>query len=214
MSTALKTGDSKLALREVSKLSINRILDMREAWNDAAFELKSARNSLKFLEENKDVQERKKSIKQVTAYIRECESKLARLPKLPMLGMLQKENEEGLLDTLQLLVINVVKFHHTTEKMAPEEIFECAFRIANEFKGLTLEDVALCFYQAQNGAYGEVYNRIDGGVLMNWLHDYQDRLQSLGMERELQRHIQGKGETYRRGSDYRIVEPRKLRDWL
>lgn len=202
----------------MAQLSINKILDMREQWNDAAFELNSARNSLKFFKTEPPrlgkKLERRKAITYTKAYIQECERKLAELPKLPMLVMLQKEDEESLLDSLQLLVINVVKFHHTTEKMAPEEVFECAFRIANQFKGLTLEDIALCFYQAQNGAFGEVYNRIDGGVLINWLHKYQDRMQALGMERELQRHIQGKGETYRRGSDYRVVEPRKLKDWL
>ena len=214
MRLALRAKDDKLALREVAQLSITKILDMREAWNDAVFELNSARNSLKFLQDNADVQDRQQSMKQVNKYIKECEAILAATPKLPMLTMLQNENEDDLLDTLQLMIINVVKNHFTSERMNEPQIFECAFRLMSEFRGLTLEDVALCFYQAQNGAFGDVYNRIDTGVIINWLHRYEDRMQALGMERELQRHIQGKGETYRRGSEYRIVEPRKLRDLM
>lgn len=227
MRFALENGDSKLALREVSKLTIKKILNAREAYNDAVYALREAERSVKFLNSRaylvrnlkyriteEGAREHRRMVEQATAHLEQCRARLAETPRLPMLSMLQKENEEKLLDALQLIIIQLVKNNFTTERMNPDQIYDCALRIMTEFKGLTLEDVALCLNMAQNGAYGTIYNRIDTGVILDWLRKYQDKMQALGMDRELQKHVQGKAGSWRDIKEYRILEPRRLRDMM
>jgi len=214
LSRALKTSDTRLALQKLNGLTIGKVLDAREKWFDVKRELDSKRKWVKELEEEiqkpKEMKSElnKKDIKALMKSVREdvdrLELKLSKTVYLPMLAELRRQNEEELLDILQLLIIEVVKFYHTSEKMSDPQIFETSFLIANTFAGLTLEDVALCFHKAKAGDFGTVYNRIDGPVILDWLHKYQDKMQAVGMERELQRHLQSKGSTWKHGADYRI----------
>jgi hypothetical protein len=218
LSKALKQNDSKLALSKLSGLTITKILDVREEFNDVEFDYSQAKRELFFLEETepskkntwKDVKlepaEKEKLITALKERISNLEIELSKTAYLPMLIELRRENEEELLDTLQLMILEIVKFHKTTELMTPAQIFETAFMVMDTFKGLTLEDVALCFYQAKRGQFGEIYNRIDGAVILNWLHGYQDRMRAVGMERELQRHLQSKGTMYKEGGQYRVSD--------
>jgi predicted GIY-YIG superfamily endonuclease len=218
LSLALKQNDNLTALKKLSGLTIKKILLVREQWNDLQFEYEQAQREIFFLTEEtpsekntwKDVQltptEKAKIIESLNARVEQLEKRISETIYLPMLIDLRRENEEELLDTLKLMVADVVRFHKTTDKIDASQATETAFMIMDTFKGLTIEDVALCFYSAKSGKFGEVYNRIDGPVIMNWLHAYQDKLRAVGMEQELKRHIQSKGTTYKEGADYRILE--------
>lgn len=143
----------------------------------------------------------KAHIKIVKEEIEQLEVKLSKTVYLPMIAELRRQNEEELIDTLQLLIIEVAEFYHTSERMTKNQVFETAYLILNQFAGLTIEDVALALHKAKGGEYGIVYNRIDGAVILDWLHKYKDRMQSIGMEREHRKHVQGKGNTYREVRD-------------
>lgn len=218
MRTALKLNDSKLALQKLSGLTITKILETRDIWFDIEFERNQAVREVSWLEEAipseknpwKDspmTPEQKSNV--IAAFIEKIDRltvELSQTVYLPMLLELRRENEEELTDTLQLMVIDVVKWHKTSEVMTTEQIFQTAWMIMDTFRGLTLEDIALCFYQAKNAKFGEVYNRVDGSVIINWLHAYKDKMQAIGMEQELTKHLQSKGTMYKEGGQYRISE--------
>ena len=213
MSRALRTSDTKLALQKLNGLTIARILDAREAWFDVARELHSKKklaDEIAALPKQEKKMWDKKLIKAVQEDVTRLQAQLAKTVYLPMLCELRRQNEEELLDTLQIMIIDVVKFYHTTEKMSEPQIFETAFLVMNTFGGLTLEDVALALHKAKAGEYGTVYNRIDGPVILDWLHKYQDKMQATGMERELQRHVQSKGSVYKDGATYRVNGIKKV----
>lgn len=214
LSLALKRNDNKLALQKLSVISMSKILDAREQWFNVQQDLISKKRQLDELENDKKRKGRKELIKHFTEDVEKLETKLSKTMYLPMLIELSRHNEEELLDTLQLMVLDVVKYYHTTEKMTEPQIYETAFRIVDAFKGLTLEDVALCFHQAKSGLYGGVYNRIDGAVLLDWLHKYQDKMQAAGIQREMSRHLQGKGSTYKNGGEYRISDIRNINHYF
>lgn len=221
LSRALRTSDTKLALQKLNGLTINKILDAREVWHDVARELHS---KLKWHAELTSGEEivvagkkiTKKDLKEITKAVQgdidKLQVKLSKTVYLPMLCELRRQNEDELIDLITLLIIDVVKFYHTTEKMSEAQIFETAFLVINTFPGLTLEDVALAVHKAKSGEYGTIYNRVDGQVILNWLHKYQDRMQATGMERELQRHVQGKGSTWKNDSGYRISAIQEQKD--
>jgi len=43
-----------------------------------------------------------------------------------------------------------------------------------EFYWLKPEDFKLCFNNAKTGKYGQLYNRLDGSVIFEWLNNYQN----------------------------------------
>jgi hypothetical protein len=211
---ALSQDDKVTALKKVSGLTVGKIIEARETWFSIEQDLKSRREMLKEVEKDKKRENRKALIKAFKADIEAIETKLSKTVYLPLLIELRRDNEAELTDTLQLMIIDVVKFYHTSEKMDQAQIYETAFRISDTFKGLTLEDVALCFYRAKAGEYGTVFNRIDGAVIMDWLHKYQDKMQAIGMEKQLQLHLQSKGSTYKDGGEYRVSDIQKINEYF
>lgn len=213
----MKANNKVLALQKLSGLTIRKVIQTREHWFDVSSELNSKRNWLNDLENPKEEdpimkeggkpatkKEIASMIKSVKQEVEKLELKLSKTVYLPMIIELRKENEQSLLATLQLMVINVIEFYHTTEVMNADQIHETAFLIMSNFPGLTLEDIALAFHMIKSGELGGIYNRVDGPFFLEKLHKYQDRMQSVGMELQLQRHVQGKGSTWKSDAGYRI----------
>ncbi len=49
----------------------------------------------------------------------------------------------------------------------------------------SLEDIQLCLDRGANGLYGEIYNRLDGSVIMGWFRKYEaERMQAIAYKRE------------------------------
>lgn len=86
------------------------------------------------------------------------------------------------------LIINVRGFFNVGGNISDSQIDELAAMVAEANKGLTLEDIAVCFHRAKKGEFGEAY-RIDGQVIMVWLKKYreerQHRLESKAQARYL-----------------------------
>lgn len=56
--------------------------------------------------------------------------------------------------------------------MSDVQIAVTADLIIEEYPYLKTDDLKLCFKNAKKLRYGEVYNRIDGSVVMRWLMEY------------------------------------------
>lgn len=188
-------------------------MDARDERNDLEFRLASLRRSYKFFK-NTMVPDRISAMKKIKAEANQVKTALETIPEYPYLLQLRTQDEDELIRVLKLMIIGVVKFFHTTDVMNGDQIEESAILIAYQFAGFTLEDVALCFHQAQRGFYGKVYNRVDGAVLMEWLHDYEGRLQAMGMERNRRIHNNEKSGINKNGHDYRIIQPRRLKELM
>jgi hypothetical protein len=210
-------------MASLSTLSIGKIMETREKWFDIQRELES---KSKFLTEiqaskrrafkgpNNTWVTRASLIEVVSKDVDRLTEKLSKTVYLPMLGELMKTEEEDILKTLQLMIIELIKYFHTTEKMKEGQIYEAAFFIANQYAGLTLEDVALAFYQAKGGEFGTVFNRVDGPVVMDWLKKYQVKVRKLGSDTEAKRHINGKGSTYKDKEGYRVKDLRPINEFI
>lgn len=144
----------------------------------------------------------------------ELVAQLAVTPQILTLYELRKDQEEPTLKKLKLLVTNLALYFHTTQVVSKSMIEEIATRILYRFAGLSIEDVALCFHKVQNGDYGDVFNRLDGGVVMKWLQKYEAELQRIGMERDRRLHNQDKTGITKNGHDYRLVTPARIKNLM
>ena len=89
------------------------------------------------------------------------------------LSKLAKENgDEKLTDLISLHIIEVLEWFNVKNSMSDNQILDAAFMLYNEFKHYNMYDIGVCFKQGKTGKYGKVYDRIDGGVLFEWLRLY------------------------------------------
>ncbi len=195
-------------------------MDARELRIDLEEQLVQMRKSWLFFKKNKGVKDRIKHMATLKKIGIELKSKLEEVPAIYTLFEYRnlpasetgESREQELLDTLSLLIVGVVEYHHTSEMMSVPMVKEVALRIVYQFGGLTIEDIGLCFHQIKNGQRGKVYNRIDAAVIMQWLHDYQAELQEIGTERNARLHNQSKTGVWKDGHEHRIIQPKRLKD--
>jgi len=69
-------------------------------------------------------------------------------------------------------LINLQDFFNVTVKMSPGQISETAEIVLEKFYFMRLDEIKLCFRRAKAGDYGELYNRLDGSVIIGWLKQY------------------------------------------
>lgn len=194
-------------------MSIYKILDAREHYDEMAFQLQQMRKSYNWFKSTKGVDGRIQHMKTLKKIGQELKMQLAEMPKLYTLYELRKEQEEPTVKTLKLMIIGVVEYFQTSQILSTGLIEEVSLRIMHRFGGLTIEDVALCFHRVKNGDYGDVYNRVDGGAIMKWLQSYEDEVQQIGIERNRRIHNQDKSGA-KSGQEYRLVQPVRLKSLM
>jgi hypothetical protein len=170
-------------------------LDFMEAEHDRiSDELQELNNSMNFLLHDFDGsdKERARLLEQVEKKISTVESCLVHVERFPKMGELYRQDDQELEDMLLILLNDLRLFFAVDNMISTEGLKGLVPIIVHEYKGLSLEDVALCFMQAKKGYYGEVYNRLDGQVILGWLRKYDQEKRSRHLERMYSTHIQHK----------------------
>lgn len=92
--------------------------------------------------------------------------------------LLQKFKEaEGETKTRALMVIiisDLVEFFNVGKRMNDIQVAQTADLVIDNYSWFNIEDFKLCFNYAKSGKFGNLYDRIDGQVIMNWLAMYDD----------------------------------------
>lgn len=77
-----------------------------------------------------------------------------------------------------LAICDLIDFFNVGQPMNDRQIAQTADLVLDKFWMLKLEDLRVCFDRAKSGKYGQVYNRIDGQVIMTWMDTYlEERLE-------------------------------------
>ncbi len=71
-----------------------------------------------------------------------------------------------------LLLKEVLDFFNTTQTMSDTQVAVTSDLIIEEYPYFQVDDLKLAFRNAMKGHYGEVYNRLDGSVILGWLKKY------------------------------------------
>ena len=126
------------------------------------------------------------------AEIELCEAYLKRFPFVPTMGLLASEDYPKLEIGIKILINDLRYFFAIDNMISDNGIDALAPMLIYEFTNLTIEDVAICFAEAKKGYYDKIYNRIDGQIIMKWLHTYNaEKLQRL-KERNYAQHSHSK----------------------
>jgi hypothetical protein len=70
------------------------------------------------------------------------------------------------------IVNDLVNFFNVGKTMDANQIQQTVELIREEYPHLTIEDFKLCFTNAKKGLYGQLYDRIDGQIILGWLERY------------------------------------------
>ena len=71
-------------------------------------------------------------------------------------------------------IVNLRMFFNVGRAMTDAQTFETAMLIVDTFPCLNMADINLVFKKAKSGYFGQIYDRIDGNVIMGWFHRYFD----------------------------------------
>lgn len=95
------------------------------------------------------------------------------LSKEPSVGAIFKSKGQTVARAVvSYLITEALEFFSVKETMSDTQIAFTADLILEEYPYFQVDDLKLCFRNAMKLKYGEVYNRIDGQVIMKWLKIY------------------------------------------
>jgi len=69
-------------------------------------------------------------------------------------------------------IVNLREFVNVGKRMTDNQTFETAMIILQDYKCLTIADINLIFKRAKSGYYGNLYDRLDGQIILGWFRKY------------------------------------------
>lgn len=67
------------------------------------------------------------------------------------------------------------EYFNTTVPFTESQAVQTASLFIDQYGAESLEDILICLKNAKAGAYGTLYNRIDGQVIFGWFQQYLDK---------------------------------------
>lgn len=91
----------------------------------------------------------------------------------PQLSKLKKEAGELVVKTVLIEALSdLVMFFNVGKTMNAPQIIQTVELILQQYWYLRLSEFKYCFNKAKVGAYGKLYDRIDGAVIFEWIEMY------------------------------------------
>lgn len=92
---------------------------------------------------------------------------------LPTLGAIKRSYGETFTQAyIETWIVNICEFVNIGKNMNPNQIFETALMIIDLYPYYTLSDINLVFKKAKIGEFGQIYDRIDGQIILLWFSTY------------------------------------------
>ena len=96
------------------------------------------------------------------------------------------DNEEMTIDIVKLMLIQLQDFYNCKSKMTDAQLTESAYLICGEYRHFNYYDIGMCLKLAKTRE--KVYDRVDGGMVLNWLKQFDiDRNNLIMIERQNQK---------------------------
>lgn len=92
---------------------------------------------------------------------------------LPTVGSLKRVyGEEFTQAYIETWIVNICEFVNIGKNMTPSQIYETALMIMDLYPYYKLSDINLVFKNAKIGVYGQIYDRLDGQIILSWFAKY------------------------------------------
>lgn len=113
--------------------------------------------------------------------------------KLPSIALMQKKyGNTKVMETVAEMVVGTIEFFNVPKLSAMQVKMTTKFicgKGEDEYDYLNFADINLCFENAMRGKYGQLYNRIDGQIILMWLDKYAWERATLIEEKSYQKHM-------------------------
>ena len=87
----------------------------------------------------------------------------------PSIGFVKnKMSEQLILTIIKLHIVDLSDFLNLTRPMKDSQVDQTAEMIIDEFPLMKIADVIYLFKQAKNGAFGNIYEGLDGLKILSW----------------------------------------------
>lgn len=120
-----------------------------------------------------------------------------KLDTTPSITKLCQINEEITREEIALLLIETNKFFSVKNGLNEDIVYDIVDLIISEYKNMTMYDIGLCFKMAKIGRFGKVYERLDGGVIMDWIYQYAKQRDKEIIRNAEDEHSRTKADNYR-----------------
>ena len=124
------------------------------------------------------------------------------LETTPSLGKLLSINEQITRDEISLLLVETNKFFSVKNGLNEDIVYDITDLILAEYKNFTMYDIGLCFKMAKLGRFGKVYERLDGGIIMDWIYQYAKQRDKRIIQNAEDEHSRIKSSSYREKSSW------------
>ena len=120
---------------------------------------------------------------------------------LPSLAKVRKQYGADFTEAyIAIWITNLVDFVSVGKKMGEQQIYETAMFIAEEYFMLTIADINMVFQGIKKGKYGQLYDRIDGTIILSCFKQYFDERCATAESISLREHDKTKKDTFERYS--------------
>lgn len=103
---------------------------------------------------------------------------------------------------LVILVTDLLSFFNVENTMSVEQVATTINLLMDEYYFLKLDDFKMCFKRVMLGKYGKVYNRIDGQMILEWVHTYLKERTEVADDLSYNAHKASKNESLAQGLFY------------
>lgn len=128
--------------------------------------------------------------KQVTKL--DLQKQVSTIGHIPSLQRCQMKNEDATLTEIALLLIDTQKFFNVKNGLSEDMLYMVAELILSEYKHFNMYDIGLCLKMGKIGKFGKLYERLDGGTIMDWFSQYYKLRDDLIITQAETNHLQHK----------------------
>lgn len=89
------------------------------------------------------------------------------------------QGEKAAVSVLMVLLKKVVDFFNVGKSMGSEQLFSTAKLIISEYYYLEIGDIKVCLRNGMLGKYGQLFDRLDGAIIIDWFSRYNSERQEV-----------------------------------
>lgn len=92
---------------------------------------------------------------------------------LPTMGTVKKVYGDDFAQAyIETWIVNISEFINIGKNMNENQVYETAQMVLDDYPYFTLADINLVFKKAKKGDFGQIYDRLDGQIILSWFSKY------------------------------------------
>ena len=121
---------------------------------------------------------------------------------MPSLAIINKQFGDDFIQAyIEGWIVNLREFLNIGRKMTDAQTQDTAILIIDQFYNITIADVDLIFKKVKLGHFGQIYDRLDGQVILSWFNDYYGKRCDAFAEKSIQEAEKFKSDPFQRTSE-------------